>query len=283
MTMIRNIQKVQQDPSTTPNPKTASPGFSDNRPVAVSQRKQQQLMAESHRAAFPAINSVNPIQRMVWPIGRDETTESNYKNLTQIDPTTDSTGSLREPKKEDRPFDDLGESESLHLIGHGDGQGKIEGMTPDELVGYLKGLGLDPEKHKGTIRLVSCLSGTPTPDKKLYTEMFKEALEAKTFTNGVIGFNGLVRVAEGASVKVLAPDHVPTFDEIQPKLDTLSKTIVRLALTPPNADPKSPEHQQWLQKLEDLKTEAAQYRVKIEPLWEPQNKDTNMSILGIPH
>ena len=215
------------------------------------------------------------VQRMVWPIGRDETSESNYNKLVDIgDDLTDTTGSLRPHEKEDSPFDNLGLSESLHLVGHGDGKGHIEGMNASQLLDYLIGLGLTP-KHTGAIRLVSCLSGTPRPRARLFTEQFKEVLEARGFVNGVIGFNGLVRVVKGASIEVVAPKNIPKFNEISPQLTTINNAIVRIVGTPPNYDPSTPEWQDWNNELVRLRTEAAKLSVQV--IWDKQSLDTNIS------
>ena len=254
---------------------------SANKSSQVQNMTQLQKMANRFTSVSKGPNSLpinfnenRIIQRMVWPIGRDETSESNYDKLVEKDEhLIDTTGSLRAPDKEVSPFDNLGEAEALHLVGHGDGNGHIEGMTASELLNYLIDLGLTP-KHTGAIRLVSCLSGTPRPRARLFTEEFKEVLEARGFVNGVIGFNGLVRVVKGAKIEVIAPKNIPKFDELSPQLEAINGATIKFSI-PPNYDPKTPEWQEWNKRLVDLRAEAKKLTVQI--IWEGQQLDKNIS------
>jgi hypothetical protein len=151
------------------------------------------------------------VQRLVDLLSEDEMTRGTYRHLTQIDPeATDPTCSLRAIPDHNHPYATLGRNESLHVIVHGGG-GTVSGMDPEQYAAFLQGRGLDPDKHRGVIRLVSCFSGTPDSNGNTFVQQFAAVMRRRGFTNQIIGFNGLVRAISGARILVVPPDQALEF------------------------------------------------------------------------
>jgi hypothetical protein len=166
------------------------------------------------------------IQRLVILVSRDAQAEKNYNNLVTIDEGYDDpTHSLRpgDESIQGKPLDQLGLQETLHVVSHGDGRGHVEGqdnqgntvqMNASEFLSFLITNGLR-KAHKGAIRLLSCFSGTRTPEGTTFAEEFTIALRNRGFENAVIAFDGLVAVKKNAQIGVVPPSQVSQYETLQ--------------------------------------------------------------------
>lgn len=172
------------------------------------------------------------VQRLVILVSRDSAAEKNYENLVGSDSSADASLRGGSEDAQGKPLDQLGESETLHIVSHGDGKGHIEGqddagqpkqMDASQFLDFLIKGGLDPAKHKGTIRFVSCLSGTKMRSGKTFAEEFTSALREKKFQNAVIGFDGLVGVKQDTSIGVVPPSKISEHDMLNNVQITLAE------------------------------------------------------------
>lgn len=226
----------------------------------------------------PAVKTPPVVQRLVWKVSNDDSSNSSYDNL--INPTgIDTTGSLRavNPSVPGLPLAQLGTNESLHVVVHGDGKGKVEGMNASEFLDYLIAQGFDGTKHRGAIRLISCFSGTPTKGDTTFAESFASVLREHEFTNAVIGFNGLVQARSGGSIRVVAPENVPEFEMLSNVLTTLTQHQVSVAFNnAPSADATKEDRDRWQQYLAQVRGVADTRRAEVERLWQPQQIGHNI-------
>jgi hypothetical protein len=229
------------------------------------------------------------VQRLVILVSRDSAAVKNYENLVAASPGyTDPTGSLREGSADVQgpPLGQLGEMETLHIVSHGDGQGHIEGqdekgaskqMTASEFLTFLIGAGLDPKKHKGAIRLVSCLSGTKTARGTTFAEDFTNALRSRGFSNAVIGFDGLVAVRDHASIGVVPPSKIKEHEMLTNVQVTLGEMHQRAAESLKEVSPKQRELvEQRKQYAADILAVRKQRIAEANALFEPQKIGKNI-------
>jgi hypothetical protein len=168
------------------------------------------------------------LQRLVHTIGKDTVSKNNERNLVvREEGMDDPGGSLRlaGDHQSEYPLRELGPDESLHVIGHGDGKGSIEGMDAEKFVDYLVGKGLTVGKHRGAIRLVSCFSATKTAGDRILSQEIVLELRKRGFDNPVISFDGLVRVSPGARVGTVAPENVEAYDKLMAVIGKIRRRI----------------------------------------------------------
>jgi len=216
--------------------------------------------------------AVNVVQRLVYLLSQDVLNKGTYRNLTQLEQGfVDPTRSLRPVPDPSSPFATLERNESLHIIVHGGG-GTVEGMdSPQEFAEFLISRGLDPDKHRGTIRLISCFSGTQVfDDGSSFVEQFAAALRKKGFTNPVIGFDGLVRAASGGQIMVIAPSQAAEFFKLSRMGDLLKNEFAELQQIKPSATASQEEVDIFLDLVNDTKEKITKVNKKMEALWVPQ-------------
>lgn len=220
------------------------------------------------------------VQRLVILVSQDSAAEKNYESLVNSDPSADATGSLRggDETVGGKPLDQLGESELLHIVSHGDGQGHVEGqddagqpkqMNASEFLDFLITAGLNPAKHKGTIRFVSCLSGTKTKSGTTFAEQFTAALRKKNFQNAVIGFDGLVAIRQDTSIGVVPPSKIKEHDMLQNVQTTLGEMYQQTLASMKRKDLSREQFAARKQYAQDLlevrKTRVAEMNALFEP------------------
>jgi len=225
-------------------------------------------------AALRSVSRGTTIQRLVILVSRDDMAAKNYDNLVEIGQGyIDPTNSLRpfNDALKGKPFDQLGQNETLHIVSHGDGQGHIEGqddkdnpvqMNASEFLTFMIKYGLKPT-HKGAIRFISCFSGTPTSSGTTFAEEFKNALRKQGFDNPVIAFDGLVGVKPNAHVGVVPPSQVNEFEKLQEVEAKLSKEYQELL-----NDKSIPNRMQRLEELLELRKKRT---TESNELFKPQN------------
>lgn len=221
----------------------------------------------------PPASAEQSIQRLVWRIGEDQTTIDNANRLSTVPPNhVDPTGSLHgvDQNQGGLPLAQLGQDETLHVVGHGDGALHIADLNPTEFVQHLVDNGLDPNTHKGTIRLVSCLSGLETAEGQYLTDAVTLALREQGFENPVMGFEGLVQVTPSNSIRIIPPDKGAQFDALSTLLNELHSREFNLAFNPPPLDDVQ-ARQEWQAKINQLRQNQVRARNKVEALWEPMS------------
>ncbi len=266
-----------------PRPQPPRPGAApaQARPAAPGLRTPRASAASPPRTPAPGPRRpTGVVQRLVYLISDDALTQGTYRNLTQIpEGHTDPTGSLRALDRwfVGLPFDQLGPRESLHLIIHGGG-GSVEDMDPDQFVAYLIDRGLHPRFHGGTIRLVSCYSGTPsaTLGGSTFVQRFTTALRQAGFGNAVIGFDGLVRAAKGGQILVIPPGQAAEFWRLSNLKDYLHEKWRELTARKPPPGTDELEVELYLLEVADFKGKFDKVVAKIEKLWVPQRLGQNL-------
>jgi len=216
------------------------------------------------------------IQRLVWLIDEDSLTAGSYRHLTEVDPEEDPTGSLR-PVDTDiggLPFEQLGTNESLHVIVHGGG-GSTSVGDAGELLDYLMARGLRPEEHRGTIRLISCFSGTPGPGGT-FAGQFADELRRRGFTNAVIGFDGLVQVRDGARVYVVSPANAQEFFLRSRLKDRHKLEFSEISSRKPPQGASQDDIDLFLLEVEEFKERFNANIAKMQALWQPQQIGQNI-------
>jgi hypothetical protein len=212
----------------------------------------------------------------VYLISEDSTAQGTYRHLTDLeDGYDDPTGSLFPILDLDAPFASLERNETLHIIVHGGG-GQVEGMGPAAFAEFLVGRGLDPDKHRGTIRLISCFSGTRNFRGSTFVEDFAAEMRKKGFTNPMIGFDGLVRAASGGRILVVEPANVDKFFKYSAMTDLLKSKFEELKEQKPTTSSTQEEIAEFMQKLEDIKKKHALVTKKLSELWVPQSIGKNI-------
>lgn len=214
----------------------------------------------------------NVVQRLVYLLSQDVLNKGTYRNLTQLEQgSEDPTRSLHPVPDLNSPFATLERNESLHIIVHGGG-GTVEGMDgPGEFAEFLISQGLDPDKHRGTIRLISCFSGTPVfDDDSSFVERFAGAMRKKGFTNPVIGFDGLVRAASGGRIMVIPPSQAGEFFKLSKMFDLAKAEFAELQKVKPSAKASQDEIELFLELANDVKKKITKIKEKMEALWVPQ-------------
>lgn len=224
---------------------------------------------------------VNVVQRLVYLLSEDVLEKGTYRNLVQNeDGYEDPTRSLRPIPDLSSPFATLERNESLHIIVHGGG-GTVQGMSgPAEFAEFLVGRGLDPDKHRGTIRLISCFSGTPNLDGTTFAEQFAGELRKKGFTNPVIGFDGLVRAGSGGRIFVIPPGQAGEFFRLSRRGDRLKKEFQELQSVKPTGNSSQDEIEVFIELAKGIKDEIEDVNKKMAALWVPQAIGKN--IIHIP-
>jgi hypothetical protein len=219
------------------------------------------------------------VQRLVDLLSEDDMTRGTYRHLTQTDPgATDPTGSLRAIPDLNHPYATLGRNESLHIIVHGGG-GTVIGMDPEQFAAFLERRGLDPDKHRGVIRLVSCFSGTPDVNGNTFVQQFAGVMRRRGFTNQIIGFNGLVRATSGAQILVVPPDKAAEFFKLS-RMKTLLETQLRQAQQrKPTASSTQEQVTEFLVSTQELLAKYKLITEKLSKLWVPQNLQTNIVVI----
>ena len=187
-----------------PAMKTAQSGQLETLQARLNRGSKQARLREIQRSANRG--TADPLQRLVWPIGRDAVIESNFKSLMEGGEGDNANPAIREPDMPDsveetgvlpegfQPLSQLGDAETLFILGHGDGQGHIEGLDATAFVAHLIELGLTPDKT-GDINVMSCWSGSAIPGAAAMTVQIRAALGDRP--NRVIGYDGMVRVVAG--------------------------------------------------------------------------------------
>lgn len=276
------MQPAFRAASTVCRPAAAHPL---SRPASVRQAVSQCKPAQ-HPAAtcIPSPNAAPPkskqvVQRLVYLISEDSTAQGTYRNLTTLPPNhTDPTGSLRAVPDDNSPFADLGLNESLHIIVHGGG-GTVDGMTPAKFAERLVARGLDPDKHRGVIRLVSCFSGTPDDMGNTFIAQFAQEMRGRGFSNQFIGFNGLVRAASGGKILVVPPEKAAEFFKLSQMKKMLEEDGQLLELDKPSKGAGKDEFERFFQKAEDWKKKFKMVVDKLAALWVPQSLKTNIVLI----
>jgi hypothetical protein len=219
------------------------------------------------------------IQPMVIRISVDDETASTYRNLTIIPSGySDTTGSLRPVNASlDRlPLDGLRPDETLHIIVHGDGRGRVEGMDAAGLLAYLVRRGLDPNYHHGTIRLVSCYSATPILEGTTFVQEFVAVLRRNGFVNAAIGFDGLVRAGRDGGILVVSKENQERFYELKREREKLKFEFEGLVESSGFYKQDEILREMFLKDLSDFKVRMAKVQDEQESLWERQSLGKNL-------
>jgi hypothetical protein len=212
-------------------------------------------------------------------VSDDSSSNSSYQNLIQDSGGQHSLAPVNPgiPGADTKPLRQLGANETLHVIVHGDGRGRVEGMNPSEFLGYLTVKGFNGRVHRGTIRLISCYSGTQTEEDTTFAESFAIALRDRGFTNAVIGFDGLVQAREGGAIRVVAPSNIKAFDMLSNVLITLTEHSLLVATHPPaRLSSNGEEMKLWREYLQGINGVMKSRREEIEKLWEGQRIGKNI-------